>query len=237
MADATTVTAPATTTTSTPTADVKVTAPVTQTTTTSETVKAVVDPKAETKKVETAPAAKVERINLADEPPKVEDKKVDVDPSAEPVYTLKLPDGSLLSKESVDEVTAFAKANKIAPEVAQKLLERDHARQANFIASHKPGGAEWTKKADQFSSEALADAEIGGSPEKLKASAELGRRVLEKFFPKEVKQFLIESGLGSNKEVIRGFYRMGKAMKDDSIIIGGAQAPPSGPKSLEDMYK
>lgn len=230
-----------TVTTSTAQADTKAAGAAAQTQTVSTSATAV-DPKADTKVVTPAPAK--ERISLASETKTDDTKKADeksgdvkVLEGQEIVYDLKLPQDSAFGEEYKESVIAFAKEHKLPAEVAQKVADRDHAMRADFLKSHSPGGSEWTKRADLYEKESLEDPEIGGSPEKLKASAELGRRVLDKYFPPEVKKFLIESGLGSNKYVIKGFAKLAKAHKEDSLVIPGAQgAPVAQPGDLTSMY-
>lgn len=207
---------------------------------------ATAEPKVDAKGATPAAPPKV-RISMAEEAPKTDAPKADATPEpakdgdvkvaeGEVVYDLKMPEGAMVDDSVKESVVAFAKEHKLAPEVAQKMLERENSAKVEFFNSNKPGGIEWSKRADQMEADALADAEIGGSPEKLKASAELGRRVLDKYFSPSVKQFLIESGLGSNKELIRGFVKIAKASKDDTVVMPGAQGGPASPGDLEAMY-
>lgn len=54
---------------------------------------------------------------------------------AEVTYTLKAPEKSPLPEKHTDGVIAFAKEHKLAPEVAQKLLDRDHGLLESHIKS------------------------------------------------------------------------------------------------------
>lgn len=72
---------------------------------------------------------------------------------------------------------------------------------------------------------ALADAEIGGTPERLEVHANKARQVIHRFFGKDVADFLHVSGLGSHPGVLRGLARIGNSMSEGSLVLPGA--PPS----------
>lgn len=172
---------------------------------------------AETKTAETAAAATAE-TKTAD-PAKTET------PPAKSVvpekYDLKLPEGSQLDASAVEKIASFAKERGLSNEQAQAVLQRDHEAKASFEAANKPGGEDWVKRTADWEKAALADKEIGGSAEALKANAELGRRVLSKFFPESMAKYLTDSGLGSHPDVIRGFVKIGKMMADDQLVVPG----------------
>ncbi len=153
----------------------------------------------------------------------------------EVTFSLKLPDGSLLDQAHVEKVTSFAKERGLSNDQAQAILERDHQEKSAFVEANKPGGVEWTKKVNGWEAAALADKEIGGTPEALQANAELGKRVIAKYFPESIKSFLDETGFGSHPEVLRGFVKLGKAMSDDKMVHPGSQSS-GNPKSLEDIF-
>ena len=71
------------------------------------------------------------------------------------------------------------------------------------------------------------DAEIGG--DKLPENLAVARKALETFGTPELKALLNESGLGNHPEVIRFFYRSGKAISEDRVIRGGAAGQPTDP--------
>lgn len=160
-------------------------------------------------------------------------------PAAAPVvpdkYDLKLPEGSPLKPESVEKIASFAKERGLSNEQAQAILQRDHEAQVSFAEANKPGtGSEWKARVQGWEQAALADKEIGGSEEALKANAELGRRVVTKFFPESVSKFLSDTGFGSNPDIIRGFAKLGKMMSDDQLVIPGGSA--GNKRSMEDIF-
>lgn len=168
---------------------------------------------------------------LLSEPAKVE---------PEVKYDLKLPKDSKLTQADQDAVAAFAKEHKIAPEMAQKLLERDHAAKEAFITANQKGGPVWTDRVQAYEKEALMDPDLGaGDPVKLTAICEQGRRVLDKYGTPKLKQYLIDSGMGSNAEVLKMFANLAKASAEDTIVSPqpAAGAPANQTGDLVNMYK
>ena len=56
----------------------------------------------------------------------------------------------------------------------------------------------------------------------------MARKAVEQFGTPELRTLLDESGLGSHPEVVRFFYRAGKAIGDDNFVAAGRTAPPGG---------
>ncbi len=149
-------------------------------------------------------------------------------------YDIKLPDGALLDPSHVEKVSAYAKEHKLSNEDAQRVLERDNAVLMDFFEAQKHGGPEWTKRVDEWEKLALADKEIGGTPENLKASAELGKRVISKYFPESIIGWLNETGYGSHPDILKGFAKLGKMMTDDQLVQPGHV--PAAQKSREEKF-
>jgi hypothetical protein len=97
---------------------------------------------------------------------------------------------------------------------------------AAAMAAHAPGGEAWAKLNTEFQTAALADPEIGGSPEKLAASAVLAKRGFAKLFgdTPEAAAFFEQSALGSHPMILRGLARVGKEAGEATIVDG---APPN----------
>lgn len=156
-------------------------------------------------------------------------------------YELKLPEHTLLSEAHLEKIATFAKEHGFSQEEAASLLKRDNLAMAEFAVNYEKsflkGGTEWTKQMDAFEAQAIADKEIGGSIENLKASAELSRRVIQRFDTKDgaLAKMVSESPIGSNPEVIRFLTKIGKAMSEDKTIWGEAKG--AAPKShAETLY-
>lgn len=142
---------------------------------------------------------------------------------------LKLPEGSLLDAKAVEDVSAFAKANGLAPEKAQALLERESKLVATKAEEQT---SQWNKITSGWIDVAKADKEIGG--ESFGKNVELAKRVIEKFATAEFKKELVDSGYGNYPELIRFVHRIGKAMSADTWVQAGAVPPPQ--KSAAEVF-
>lgn len=149
-------------------------------------------------------------------------------------YELKLPDGSTFQPDFVTRTADTARALGLSNEAGQKLLDAQiaevskattvavDAAKAEQLEAMQPGGAIWTEHQTQWQTKALADAEIGGSPEKLQANVDLALKVVNKFATADTKKFFQDTGLGSHPELVRIFARIGKQMSEASLVMPGA---------------
>lgn len=159
-------------------------------------------------------------------------------------YDLKLPEQTSLGTAVVERTAAIARELGLSQDNAQKTLEFVNTEVAAQLAAvteaHQPGGAEWTKNVEGWEAAALADPDLGGSgkPEVLKANAALAQRVLASFFPPTVKEFLVETGFGSNPDVLRGFVKIGRAMSEGSLVTAApaATAAATPEEKAQRMY-
>jgi hypothetical protein len=135
-------------------------------------------------------------------------------------YTLTLPKDAALPADSVERTTAFAKAEGLSPEAAQKVLELTNTEVANFRDAKTAefetlSRVTWVKEIE-------ADPELGGKnlPETkvaLKAAA-------DRFLTPEDRAQLDASGFGNHPMLVRMFARIGKAIRDDGFVQGGSGA-------------
>lgn len=138
-----------------------------------------------------------------------------VSQQAEPVYDLKLSEGSTLSKEHLSQIASFAKENGLTPQQAQKILDRD---QAYFEGQKKAAEEGFNQQLDSWVKQVQEDKALGG--EKFAENMETAKRGFEKFSTPALKEILNKSGYGSHPEVVRMFYAIGKAMSEDSFQKG-----------------
>lgn len=138
-------------------------------------------------------------------------------------YDLKLAEGSKLDAKAVDDIAAFAKSNGLSQDAAKALLERENQNREAYVEAQKQQLEEAQK---QWVESIKADKEIGG--DKLKESVEGGRRALEKFGSESLIKELDETGLGNHPELVRFLARIGKAMREDKVVL--SQAPTGGDK-------
>lgn len=158
------------------------------------------------------------------------------EPTVPETYALSLPDESPLDNTALDRVTELAKAIALtSDEQAQAIVDALHAEVADFeqtlLESNAKGGAMWKARVEEMEKQALADPEIGGSPEKLQQSVQKGQRVLEKFGDENVREFLEESGLGSSPALLRMLARIHHAISEDAMVLPDKVGKPE-PKTL-----
>lgn len=142
---------------------------------------------------------------------------------------LKLPEGSLLKPEVLEQIKSYAKEKKLAPEVAQSLLERENAAVKGYhdqvVSSYEKEKASWVELSKN-------DSEIGG--EHFGQNVELGRRAMEKFANPAAIKIIEDSGYGNHPDIIRMFMNIGKAMAEDKMVQPGAQA--KNEKSMVELF-
>jgi hypothetical protein len=162
----------------------------------------------------------------ADDKKDSDTKEPDGKAKDEPVkFDLKLPEGSLLKPEAVQVVTDFAKANKMTPEQAQAVLERENANVMEQKKMLDDLSVKWV-------GEVKADKELGG--DNFAKTAELSKRVIDKFAPELVEE-LEKTGLGNHPGFVRFVYRIGKAM-DNGEFVKGSNPPPPIKSAAEVLY-
>jgi hypothetical protein len=138
-------------------------------------------------------------------------------------YTLALPKDSRLPAEQVAQVEAFAKANKLTNAQAQAILESQNATAANLENAQKAqleqAQAAWLKAS-------MDDPDIGG--DKLKATAENCRRLIDKFLPAgnpdgdKFREDLKTTGLGNYTPLMKFLNNIYKSMGEDQLVLSTA---------------
>jgi hypothetical protein len=155
-------------------------------------------------------------------------------------YDLVLPKDAALTDASRERIAAIARARGLSNDAAQDVLNAANAEVRAALDAQaeawKPGeGPEWKRRDDGWKADALKDPDIGGSPEKLAKSVELGQAALTRFGEAAMTEFLQTTGLGSHPAVIRLLAKIGKAMAEPTTAASGT--PIGGAKSLaERMY-
>lgn len=128
-------------------------------------------------------------------------------------WSLEIPKDGFVSEESLKEIEAFAKENKLGKEAAAKLLERENLAIANFINKQEQ---DMNAELDQWRESVINDPQLGG--ENLKVTVENARRVVERFGNEPFINLLRDTGYGDNPEVVRFLSKIGKLMSDDTLV-------------------
>ncbi len=165
----------------------------------------------------------------AAEPPKVDPPKEEVKAPVVPdKYELKLADGSKLAASDVEKVSAFAKANKLTQEEAQKLLGMKQEAVKTYADAQAVEAQKLETEKSGWLDKIKADSELGGvDAAGLNANVELSKRVLTKYGSPELLSILDSTKLGNYPELVRCFSRIGKAMGEDKFIAGPPEKAPS----------
>ncbi len=139
-------------------------------------------------------------------------------------YEFKAPEGMSFDDAVIGAFSEVAKELNLPQDAAQKVLDKMvpvmAARQAEQLQVAR---GEWANLSK-------ADKEFGG--DKLEENLALVKKARDQFASPELRAMLDETGLGNHPEVVRFFYRAGKAISGDSFV--GGRAPNAGGKSLAD---
>jgi hypothetical protein len=127
-------------------------------------------------------------------------------------YEFKAPEGVSFDEGVIGAFSEVAKELNLPQDAAQKVLDKMapviQARQMEQFEAARNQWAEATK----------ADKEFGG--EKLDENLATAKKALDTFGTPEFRALLKESGFGNHPEVIRVFYRAGKAISEDRFVAG-----------------
>lgn len=138
-----------------------------------------------------------------------------------------LPEGVEVDQESLDTFKSKAKELGLSQEKAQELVDLQAQAVQNGQKQLQDAIAE---QHQQWLEEAKKDDEIGG--EQFDQNVETARKAIETFGTPELKQFLDESGLGNNPEMIRFARRIGAAISEDTLMPGGSGQGSKNPADV-----
>lgn len=128
-------------------------------------------------------------------------------------YEFKAPEGREFDQAVLEQFSEVAKELKLTQEGAQKVIDKlSNAIAEKQTNTMKAASEEWVKSVN-------ADKEIGG--DKLNQNLAVAKKALETFGTPELRTLLNESGLGNHPEIIRAFFKAGKAISEDRIVPGG----------------
>lgn len=141
------------------------------------------------------------------------------------------PDGVKMDAEAVVEFKSLAKelglkqegAQKVA-EIGFKLAQKWEAKQAEAVQKVR---TEWLENSK-------ADKEFGG--DKLNENLAVAKKALDAFGTPELKALLNESGLGSHPEIVRAFYRAGKAISEDRFVPSNGSTSTGSKDIAKSLY-
>jgi len=173
----------------------------------------------EARKAELA-AAKAEethRAGLTQEQRDAEDAekaKAEAAKTVPETYDIKFPEGMEPVPELLAEFTPLAKELGLNNEQAQKLADFELKVAANRQEAYNQMALGWVETAKK-------DAEIGGDG--WDENITVAQRALNTFGTPELKTMLNQYKVGNHPEMIRLMVRIGKAVREDGMVIPGAQ--------------
>ena len=139
-------------------------------------------------------------------------------------YEFTPAEGTQFDEQVIGAFSEIAKELNLTQEAAQKVLDKMapaiQARQSEQIAAVQSAWA----------NQAKSDKEFGG--DKLNENLAVAKKALETFGSPELSALLNESGMGNHPEIIRAFYRAGKAISEDRFVGGGASHSRNDAKSF-----
>lgn len=161
-----------------------------------------------------APAAQPDTQSAQAEGEQGEAKQDEGKPQGAPEkYEFATPDGMQFDDAVVGAFSEVAKDLNLSQEAAQKILDKvGPVMAAQQNEALQAASAEWAEASK-------TDKEFGG--DKLNENLAVAKKAMDQFASPELRALLNESALGNNPEVIRMFYRVGKAISEDGFVVGG----------------
>lgn len=146
-------------------------------------------------------------------------------------YEFTPPEGVTFNTEVLGKFEGLAKELKLPQTQAQQVVNLGAELMQRAAAESK---ATLEATTAQWEAAAKSDSEYGGA--KLEASLATGKAAMTAFGTPEFMQFLEDSRLGSNPEMVRFMYRVGMAMSTDKFVAGSPGAG-NAPKTIaQSMY-
>lgn len=130
------------------------------------------------------------------------------------------PEGATLNPEVVTTVKGLAKELDLSQAGAQVLA----VKADNFVKTFATAQEQVVKQArTEWTTQSKADKEFGG--DKYDANMAIVAKARDAFMTPGLKDVLNISGLGDHPEMVRAFYRIGKSISEDKVVVGrGAPA-------------
>ncbi|WP_313338497.1 hypothetical protein [Stutzerimonas nitrititolerans] len=150
-------------------------------------------------------------------------------PAAE--YTdFAVPDGMEMDAEVLTNFKGIAKELGIPQEAAQKLIDLQASLETKRSAAAEQAQAE---QAQQWAAQIKADKELGG--ENYSKTVETAVKAIEQYGSPELRSLLNETGIGNHPELVKFCHRIGKALSEDGLVMGGTQSARE--MSIVDAFK
>ena len=139
-------------------------------------------------------------------------------------YEWAAPEGVTLDESILGSLSEVAKELNMPQAAAQKLVDKIAPVMAQRqVEQFEALRTEWRQAS-------ISDQEFGGA--KLTENMAVAKKALDAFGTPEFRQLLEQTGMGNHPELIRTFYRAGKAISEDGLVSGSAPKAPRDARSL-----
>lgn len=132
---------------------------------------------------------------------------------------IKLPDGVKADEAMLSGFKQLAKESGLKGEVAQKVVDMyvaaQQAAEKKAVEAYETERQGWAKALE-------TDKEFGGKD--MAANKAIARKAVAKYGTPELRQLFEETGLGNHPELVRFFYRVGKADGEDTVTVAAGAA-------------
>ena len=136
-------------------------------------------------------------------------------------YDLKLADGVQPDAAALTEFSALARSLNLTQEQAQQLVDLQQRLERKGLDEAQ---AYWREQTVKHREAVKADSELGGAEWEKKVA--IANQALHRFGTPELAAFFAaQPWIGSHPEVVRAFYRAGKAISEDTLVTGGDTSP------------
>ena len=158
------------------------------------------------------PTESTESAAANNEEGNVEETESEVASAPETYEVFELPENFDMNEETLGEYHTFAKENNLTQEQAQRGVD--------MVAQMKKAEMnQWVEQQKSWVDDAKSDTEFGG--DKFDQSISVAVKARDSFGTSEFNEMLDTSGLGNHPEMIRFLNRVGKAISEDSVVVGG----------------
>ena len=130
-----------------------------------------------------------------------------------------LPDGMDTDHEALDRFKVIAKNVGLSQDEAQRLVtfycEQIAALLSRWVRQHESKVMDWQKQS-------RLDRELAGNGG-FDRNLSIAKKAVERFGGEKLSAALADTGAGSHPEILRCFYRIGKALSEDGFVAPGGK--------------
>ena len=158
-------------------------------------------------------------VKEATEEPNKSDSQTDEkgDEGAPDQYeAFKMPDGVEVNEELMGEFSGIAKDLNLTQDQAQTLVDLQTREMQKMMQAQVDS---WNATRDEWVTNSKNDSEFGGA--NFEASIATMSKAIDAFGGDAFRNVLDETGMGDHPEILRFIYKVGLAVGEDRIHIGG----------------